>query len=112
MNEALNLVVLNSIAVWLLQAFKASAAVPWITARTAKINRYVSIVFSALAAAKMVFTVSHIGSFAQGAVTLSWTGLTVANIVNFIYHGIAYFATQKTMYKVWTFGDAPAIQKA
>jgi hypothetical protein len=106
MNDTMNLLVINSLAVWLIQKMKASSLVPWVTTETDKINQNVSVVISALAAAGMVFTVAHTGTVETGAVTLSWAGLTLSHFLSFAYHWIGYFASQKTIYKIWT-GSTP-----
>jgi len=99
-NETTNLLVLNAVAVWIIQALKGSKYVPWITAETEAVNKFVSAAFAALASAGVAFTAVHTGGVSEGALTISWAGITVANVVSFLYHAVAYYAAQKAFFKV------------
>jgi len=98
-NEGMNLLVLNAVAVWIIQAAKSSKYLPFITAETGKINKAVSAVIAAFAAAGVVFGASHTGSVQQGSLTITWAGVTVANVVSFLYHWIGYYWSQKLIFK-------------
>jgi hypothetical protein len=108
-NEGMNLLVWNALAVWIINKLKYSKAFPRLNTETEKLNQRVSVFLAALAAAGVVFTVTHAGSVTTGAITISWAGLTVSNLVSFAYHWAAYFSSQKGLYKLWSI-QAPSQQ--
>ena len=99
-NETINLIALNALAVWLIQLFKLSKAMPWITNESSKVNKAVSSLIAALMAGGMTLAVSNTGSGGTGHLAIDYAGFTLANALAFFYHWIAYYATQKGMFKL------------
>lgn len=100
MDNAVNLVAINAICVWLIQIAKSSKFVPFLTSETEKANKLISALLSAFAAAGMTISAVHIGSGGSGTLTITYGGFTLANIVAFGYHWIGYYATQKGLFKI------------
>lgn len=100
-DNALNLITLNAIAVWLIQLAKNSKWMPFITEESEKVNKLASAVISAIAAAGMTLSIVHVGSHEAGTFTISYAGFTSGNIVNFLYHTIGYYVCQKGIFKAF-----------
>ena len=106
------LIVVNAVCVWLIQWAKGSKLVPFLTHETQALNKIASVVIAGLASAGIVLGASHTGSVSQGTLSISWQGLTFANVANLVYHWIANYAAQKGMYKVFHGlgnGNGPAV---
>ena len=83
----------SAVIVWLLQRLKQSKYFPFITAESAKLNRYLAVCASALAAAGIHFNFNH------DAGTLVISGLLLSNLLHFAGAWLRSFVFQEIIYQ-------------
>jgi hypothetical protein len=106
-----NLIVINAICVWALEWAKGSKTIPFLTKETGNLSQWVSIGLASLASAGMVFAFSHTGNAATGSFTITWQGLSTANVIAFLYHAVGNFATQKGLFKLYKATSTPEVKQ-
>ena len=92
--DAASQFVVSAIIVYLLQLVKKWKAVPWIAADTVKVNRWIAVAASFLAAIGIHTT------FNSEAGVLTITGLTLTSIVTFAWTWVRGFVMQELTYQM------------
>lgn len=92
-------ITISAVVVYIIEVVKRSKFFPWLTTETAKLNRYVAIVLSGLAALGINAT------FTDGTLTI--TGLTVAGILTGALVWLKSFIVQQGMFKILISSPAP-----
>lgn len=86
-------VVINAIAVFVIQHVKESKWFPWLTVETSKLNRIAAIAIAGLATLGVNYSFDHTTG------TLMITGLTLTGIGTALWNWIVSFVSQQIIFK-------------
>lgn len=92
--------VIASVAVWLLERLKAWTGTPWVSQATDKLNRWLSALLATLSAAG-ILVVTNWSGFETGSLVITVTGLTLANILTFLWTIAQNLALQEWFYRIY-----------
>lgn len=94
-DELISQVTASGIVVWLLQHLKQSGWAPWITQSTDNLNRIVAVVLATATTAGIAIASAWDG----GTLTLTISGLTVSNILTFVWKIANGVVMQEIIYR-------------